>query len=199
MLRAAARLSTLPGAARSAKASNRARGCVLPAAVARLSTTAPAATESAETLMKTKLELALDGSATVTDVSGGCGAMYKIEIESPQFKGVSMVKQHRMVQDLLKVSSTFSFASFEPQREFSCSAAERTKQDLSGLFSSFSFHRVPRRRARDSYVSEKRKKAPKFRELSSKRDATVPPFRSSQDEIKAMHGLTLKTKAPATV
>ncbi|KAF4317836.1 hypothetical protein BBO99_00007740 [Phytophthora kernoviae] len=38
----------------------------------------------------------------VTDVSGGCGSMFDIEVASPQFKGQSRVKQHRMVNEILK-------------------------------------------------------------------------------------------------
>ncbi|TPX69595.1 hypothetical protein SpCBS45565_g02312 [Spizellomyces sp. 'palustris'] len=37
----------------------------------------------------------------VSDVSGGCGSMYSIQIASPLFKGQSLVKQHRMVTELL--------------------------------------------------------------------------------------------------
>ncbi|KAJ3327441.1 hypothetical protein HDU76_011793 [Blyttiomyces sp. JEL0837] len=33
----------------------------------------------------------------VKDISGGCGAMYAVEVASEQFKGYSLVKQHRMV------------------------------------------------------------------------------------------------------
>ncbi|KAL7276482.1 hypothetical protein RUND412_000544 [Rhizina undulata] len=37
----------------------------------------------------------------VQDVSGGCGSMYAIEIASKKFKGLTMVKQHRLVNDIL--------------------------------------------------------------------------------------------------
>ncbi|RUS78272.1 hypothetical protein EGW08_013963 [Elysia chlorotica] len=37
----------------------------------------------------------------VSDVSGGCGAMYQISIESPQFKGLRTIQQHRMVNEAL--------------------------------------------------------------------------------------------------
>ncbi|KAJ3407526.1 hypothetical protein HDV05_005392 [Chytridiales sp. JEL 0842] len=36
-------------------------------------------------------------SLKITDTSGGCGAMYAIEIASDQFKGLSVLKQHRLV------------------------------------------------------------------------------------------------------
>ncbi|KAI5959109.1 hypothetical protein KGF57_002205 [Candida theae] len=38
----------------------------------------------------------------VQDVSGGCGSMFAILVESPKFKGLPMIKQHRLVNDLLK-------------------------------------------------------------------------------------------------
>ncbi|KAG2172387.1 hypothetical protein INT43_004929 [Umbelopsis isabellina] len=38
----------------------------------------------------------------VADVSGGCGSMYAINIASAQFKGMSVVKQHRKINEILK-------------------------------------------------------------------------------------------------
>lgn len=38
----------------------------------------------------------------VKDVSGGCGSMFAILVQSEQFKGLPMVKQHRLVNELLK-------------------------------------------------------------------------------------------------
>ena len=38
----------------------------------------------------------------VHDISGGCGAMYEIFLESPDFKGMRIVKQHQMVTEALK-------------------------------------------------------------------------------------------------
>ncbi|CAM9337985.1 unnamed protein product [Discosporangium mesarthrocarpum] len=40
--------------------------------------------------------------AVVEDISGGCGSMYRIEVESPRFMGKALVAQHRMVKDALK-------------------------------------------------------------------------------------------------
>ncbi|CAM9558907.1 unnamed protein product [Choristocarpus tenellus] len=40
--------------------------------------------------------------AVVQDISGGCGSMYKIEVESPMFKGKGLVAQHRMVKEALR-------------------------------------------------------------------------------------------------
>ncbi|ESK93784.1 hypothetical protein Moror_1064 [Moniliophthora roreri MCA 2997] len=38
----------------------------------------------------------------VQDVSGGCGSFYAITIASETFKGLPMVKQHRLVTETLK-------------------------------------------------------------------------------------------------
>lgn len=38
----------------------------------------------------------------MSDVSGGCGAMYEIIVESSEFQGISRVKQHQMITDTLK-------------------------------------------------------------------------------------------------
>jgi stress-induced morphogen len=38
----------------------------------------------------------------VQDISGGCGSMYAIQIESPKFKGLTVIKQHKLVNQVLK-------------------------------------------------------------------------------------------------
>jgi stress-induced morphogen len=38
----------------------------------------------------------------VKDVSGGCGSMFAILVQSEKFKGIPMIKQHRLVNELLK-------------------------------------------------------------------------------------------------
>lgn len=38
----------------------------------------------------------------VRDVSGGCGSMFAITVETEKFKGISMIKQHRLVNEVLK-------------------------------------------------------------------------------------------------
>ncbi|PWN53167.1 bola-like protein [Violaceomyces palustris] len=38
----------------------------------------------------------------VQDVSGGCGSFYAISISSKEFKGLSTIKAHRMVNEELK-------------------------------------------------------------------------------------------------
>jgi stress-induced morphogen len=38
----------------------------------------------------------------VQDISGGCGSMYAIAIESAKFQGLSVIKQHKLVNQVLK-------------------------------------------------------------------------------------------------
>ena len=60
-------------------------------------------TETPAEAMEAKLRDQLDAVAvTVEDVSGGCGAMYKAYVESPRFLGLGVVKQHKLVQGVLK-------------------------------------------------------------------------------------------------
>ena len=51
-------------------------------------------------ILKEKFPLATD--IAVNDISGGCGAMYEIFVESPDFKGIRIVKQHQMITEALK-------------------------------------------------------------------------------------------------
>ncbi|GAA5833226.1 hypothetical protein JCM3766R1_005446 [Sporobolomyces carnicolor] len=63
---------------------------------------APSLSEG-EQLLKSKLEESLSGaSVKVQDVSGGCGSFYAIQIEHESFKGLNTIKQHRIVNQLLK-------------------------------------------------------------------------------------------------
>jgi BolA-like protein 3 len=39
---------------------------------------------------------------SVEDISHGCGSMYSMNVESPLFKGKSLVAQHKMVKNALK-------------------------------------------------------------------------------------------------
>uniref|UniRef100_A0A023EEK2 Putative bola bacterial stress-induced morphogen-related protein n=1 Tax=Aedes albopictus TaxID=7160 RepID=A0A023EEK2_AEDAL len=41
-------------------------------------------------------------SVMVNDISGGCGSMYEIYVEAIEFKGLSTVKQHRLITETLK-------------------------------------------------------------------------------------------------
>ncbi|KAJ3376052.1 hypothetical protein GGF31_000118 [Allomyces arbusculus] len=57
----------------------------------------------AERAVYLKLRAALAPTALeVRDVSGGCGAMYELYIESPQFAGMNKVQQQRLVNQVLK-------------------------------------------------------------------------------------------------
>lgn len=38
----------------------------------------------------------------VIDTSGNCGTSFSIKIKSPDFKGKTVIAQHRMVNDILK-------------------------------------------------------------------------------------------------
>ncbi|KAJ0002086.1 hypothetical protein NQD34_001882 [Periophthalmus magnuspinnatus] len=51
-------------------------------------------------ILKEKFPLA--SSLKVVDISGGCGAMYEIHIESSEFKGKRTVQQHQLVNQALK-------------------------------------------------------------------------------------------------
>ncbi|GAA5897176.1 hypothetical protein JCM8208_003747 [Rhodotorula glutinis] len=63
----------------------------------------PTSLSDGEKLLKDRLEQHLDGAKVqVQDVSGGCGSFYAISVEHSSFKGLSMIKQHRLVNDLLK-------------------------------------------------------------------------------------------------
>ncbi|KAI8814124.1 bola protein [Cladochytrium replicatum] len=78
------------------------------AAVARYSTTytppepAPDANEGEKRLHEKLVKELKPIRLQVVDVSGGCGSMYAIDIASPSFEGVPTVKQHRMVNEVLK-------------------------------------------------------------------------------------------------
>ncbi|KAF2477504.1 bola-like protein, partial [Lindgomyces ingoldianus] len=37
----------------------------------------------------------------VQDISGGCGSMFALEIESAKFKGLTVIKQHKLVNSIL--------------------------------------------------------------------------------------------------
>lgn len=60
-------------------------------------------TDAGEKQIYTKLTEALQPSKlTVKDVSGGCGSAYAVEVSSEKFTGLSMIKQQRMVNQILK-------------------------------------------------------------------------------------------------
>lgn len=64
---------------------------------------APTTLDPAERQIFTKLKDALAPTQVeVKDISGGCGSMYRVDVESEKFRGLSVVKQHRLVNDVLK-------------------------------------------------------------------------------------------------
>jgi len=42
----------------------------------------------------------------VTDISGGCGSMYAVYVETDEFAKIRRVKQHQMVNEVLKSEIT---------------------------------------------------------------------------------------------
>jgi stress-induced morphogen len=77
--------------------------------LARPLTTAPAAAEPPETLTDaertiTRLlqEHLQPTQLQVRDVSGGCGSMYALEVVSERFRGLPIIKQHRLVTGVLR-------------------------------------------------------------------------------------------------
>lgn len=52
-----------------------------------------------ENILKEKFP---DGNVKVQDISGGCGAMFEVHIVASNFKNLSTVKQHQMVNAALK-------------------------------------------------------------------------------------------------
>lgn len=64
-------------------------------------TSGPAST-AMERLVVEKLQKALQPSALkVRDVSGGCGSMFSIFVQSEKFAGLNTMRQHRMVNEIL--------------------------------------------------------------------------------------------------
>ncbi|TRY93261.1 hypothetical protein DNTS_021642 [Danionella cerebrum] len=49
-------------------------------------------------------------SLKVLDISGGCGAMYEIHIESDEFKGKRTVQQHQLVNQASSLSTEWDIS-----------------------------------------------------------------------------------------
>uniref|UniRef100_A0A1Q3FNR1 Putative bola bacterial stress-induced morphogen-related protein n=1 Tax=Culex tarsalis TaxID=7177 RepID=A0A1Q3FNR1_CULTA len=65
--------------------------------------TAGSAKYSEESLRKTlENKFPQAKNVVVSDISGGCGSMYEIYVETTEFKGLSTVKQHRLITETLK-------------------------------------------------------------------------------------------------
>ena len=64
---------------------------------------APQELNDAERAIFQKLNTSLEPIALeVQDISGGCGSMYGLDIVSEKFRGLSVVKQHKLVNEVLK-------------------------------------------------------------------------------------------------
>ncbi|KJE90872.1 bolA-like protein [Capsaspora owczarzaki ATCC 30864] len=59
-------------------------------------------TEGEERISNILLDKLKPTALGVNDISGGCGSMYQIGVESPMFAGLSLVQQHRLVNEILK-------------------------------------------------------------------------------------------------
>lgn len=60
-------------------------------------------TNTKEQVIKSMLEKSLHSTnVQVQDISGGCGSMYHIQVESSCFSGKTRVAQHRMVTEVLE-------------------------------------------------------------------------------------------------
>ncbi|KAF8495145.1 bola-like protein [Russula emetica] len=72
-------------------------------AAAAASSSAPPKLDEGEQAIFDKLsERFLPSELLVQDVSGGCGTFYAITIASKAFRGIPVVKQHRLINETLK-------------------------------------------------------------------------------------------------
>ena len=56
-----------------------------------------------EDKIRSKLEKELNPSQLeIMDTSGGCGTFFGIQITSSKFNGLTMIKQHKLVNEILK-------------------------------------------------------------------------------------------------
>ncbi|KAG0237472.1 bola protein [Mortierella sp. GBAus27b] len=84
-------------------ASNRLFSSSLPRLNNVVSATPPASLNEGEKHLYVKLfEKFQPSKLVVEDISGGCGSMYQVEVVSSAFQDLSMVKQHRLVNETLK-------------------------------------------------------------------------------------------------
>ena len=76
------------------------RKVALPLQLTKLYSTTTEASKKMVELLKARFPLAKE--VEVVDISHGCGAMYEINVASVEFKGLSVVKQHRLINEILK-------------------------------------------------------------------------------------------------
>ncbi|KAH0839617.1 bola-like protein, partial [Lanmaoa asiatica] len=72
------------------------------ASLRSLSTPASQPTNTEGTIVAKLIEHFSPSELAVQDVSGGCGSFFAIKIASDAFKGLSTVKQHKLVTEILK-------------------------------------------------------------------------------------------------
>ncbi|GBE79174.1 bola protein [Sparassis latifolia] len=77
-------------------------GCRLPPHVRSYIPTPAELSEGEKAIWNKLNEKFSPSELKVMDVSGGCGSFYNIIIASENFKGIPTVKQHRMVNEILK-------------------------------------------------------------------------------------------------
>ncbi|TRM68420.1 bola protein [Schizophyllum amplum] len=73
-----------------------------PARQVRWLATGPNLNEGEQLIFNKLTERFKPSHLAVQDTSGGCGSFYNIEIASPAFKGLPLVKQHKLVNEALK-------------------------------------------------------------------------------------------------
>uniref|UniRef100_A0A914L5F8 BolA-like protein n=1 Tax=Meloidogyne incognita TaxID=6306 RepID=A0A914L5F8_MELIC len=59
-------------------------------------------TESITKLLRGQFPEESGDVVNVEDISGGCGAMFRVRVESTQFEGMPKVKQHKLINEVLK-------------------------------------------------------------------------------------------------
>ncbi|VVC43748.1 BolA protein [Cinara cedri] len=63
-----------------------------------------ASLKGGENVLKTTLQNKFPKAKEIKikDISGGCGAIFEVFVSSVEFKGLSMVKQHQIINEVLK-------------------------------------------------------------------------------------------------
>ena len=74
----------------------------LPAAGAIRLLSTPAAPNEQAIVEQLRVKFPKATDIAVMDVSGGCGAMFEVYVEAPDFKGMRVVKQHQLVNQALE-------------------------------------------------------------------------------------------------
>eukprot|EP01139_Manchomonas_bermudensis_P007373 Amastigsp_a180628_222.p1 type:complete len:105 gc:universal Amastigsp_a180628_222:490-176(-) len=78
------------------------RVALTPRTVAASAAAFASAAPVTESTIRATLETALAPSVLeVEDLSGGCGSMFRVRVVSAKFDGLSLLKQHRLVNELL--------------------------------------------------------------------------------------------------